>query len=64
MKKTYTVPITFILVVEGDDLPTDMPPRALRSVLDNLNISDETNDMFMDSIQDNFSGDVKSFRFK
>ena len=62
--KTYILPITFYLEVEGENLPKELSPDIVKVLIDNLNISDETNDMFMDSIQERIAGDVVSFSFK
>ena len=62
--KTYIVPITFYLEVDGENLPEEISPDVVKVLIDNLNISDETNDMFMDSIQERIAGNVVSFSFK
>jgi len=51
-------------MVDGDNLPEELPEKLIKSLIDNLNISDETNGMFSDSIQENIPGDVVSFRFE
>ena len=59
----YRKQITFILVVDGEDLPNELSDELVRSLIDNLNISDDVNDMFLDSIQSSISGDIVSYRF-
>ena len=60
----YRKQITFVLLVDGDNLPEELPAELVKSLIGNLNISDETNDMFSDSIQENMPGDVVSFNFE
>ena len=60
----YRKQITFVLLVDGDNLPEELPAQLVKSLIDNLNISDDTNDMFSDSLQENMSGDVVSFKFE
>ncbi len=66
---TYDLPIIFHLKVRYEDgaipdLTAEDFDDVLDVVIDNLNISDETNDMFTDSIQERL-GDIEfdSFSF-
>lgn len=61
--KTYILSITFSLDVDGDILPKKLPDRLIDALIDNLNISGETNGMFMDSLQECISGDVVAYEF-
>ena len=66
---TYDLPIIFHLKVRYEDgaipyLTTKDFDDVLDVVIDNLNISDETNDMFVDSIQERLEDiEFDSFSF-
>lgn len=69
IKMTYEIPIVFELEVEveSDHNLADTEavlPHLADSLLSNLNISDETNDMFVDSLADWISGDLTGWKFR
>lgn len=69
MKVTYVIPLAFELEIEvesGTQLAdtAKMLPHLSNSLLSNLNISGETNDMFVDSLADWISGDLLNWKFR
>ena len=69
MKQVYVIPIAFELEVEVETSANlketeGMLPHLVNSLLSNLNISDETNDMFVDSLADWVSGDLTNWKFR
>lgn len=60
----YRKQITFVLLVDGDNLPEELPAELVKSLIGELNVSHETNGMFSDSIQENMPGDVISYKFE
>ena len=67
MKKQYTIQLQMQVTLEREDgdaeFPKVLPSGMVKVILDNLNISDETNDMFMDSMQEYTDLSVHSFYF-
>ena len=67
MKKQYTIQLQMQVTLEREEgeseFPKSLPSGMVKTILDNLNISDETNDMFMDSMQEYTDLSVHSFYF-
>ena len=67
MKKAYHISILMEIILEREEsdppFPKELPLAMKKSIISNLNISDETNDMFMDSMQEYTELPIESFHF-
>lgn len=60
MTKTLFLDLRFTFEVDGDG---EVSEALLDALLANLNISDEVNDRFMDSLQENLASEIISYKF-
>lgn len=72
MKKLYEIHLKLTLVLDDCSdheiapahFPDSIPEETISALIDNLNISHETNDMFWDSLQEYIEPEVAHYNFE